>query len=65
MIADLVVLFPAPCSLLLILYSIRFTVARSEAEAVSGVTNGASPRRLGARNRKRRAFSRFRSPSHL
>lgn len=42
MIADLVVLFPAPCSLLLILYSIRFTVARSEAEAVSGVTNGAS-----------------------
>lgn len=42
MIADLVVLFPAPCSLLLILYSIRFTVARSEAEAVSGMTNGAS-----------------------
>lgn len=42
MIADLVVLFPAPCSLLLILYSVRFTVARSEAEAVSGMTNGAS-----------------------
>lgn len=42
MIADLVVLFLALCSLLLILNSIRFTVARSEAEAVSSMTNGAS-----------------------
>ncbi|XP_036451421.1 trace amine-associated receptor 13c-like [Colossoma macropomum] len=41
-IADIVICFVAPCSVILLLYSIIFKVARRQAKAVRAVTNGPS-----------------------
>ena len=41
-VIDLVIFFLAPCSLILVLYSIIFKVARRQAKAVRAVTNVAS-----------------------
>ncbi|XP_017563162.1 trace amine-associated receptor 13c-like [Pygocentrus nattereri] len=41
-IIDMVIFFLAPCSVILVLYSIIFTVARRQARAVRTVKNGAS-----------------------
>ncbi|XP_017563149.1 trace amine-associated receptor 6-like [Pygocentrus nattereri] len=44
-IIDLVICFLAPCSVILVLYSIIFKVARRQAKAVTAVTNGTSFKR--------------------
>ncbi|XP_036451455.1 trace amine-associated receptor 13c-like [Colossoma macropomum] len=44
-VIDLVIFFLAPCSVILVLYSIIFKVARRQAKAVRAVTNGTSFKR--------------------
>ncbi|XP_036451558.1 trace amine-associated receptor 13c-like [Colossoma macropomum] len=43
-IVDIIVFFLTPCSVILVLYSIIFNVARRQARAVKAVTNGTSNR---------------------